>query len=62
MKEYKIIEIEYKYIKNDYGFAEGVMNAEAQNGWEVVSTLLDTVKNIRGVVLVITFCRERDVK
>lgn len=62
MKEYKIIEIDHKYIKNDYGFAEGVMNAEAQNGWEVVCMSLDPVKSIRGAFLVITFCREREDK
>lgn len=59
MKEYKIIEIERRNIKNDYIYAEGVMASEAQDGWEVVSVAFDANKDIRGN-MVITFCREKN--
>lgn len=58
MKEYKIIEIERRYIKNDYSCAEDVMASEAQDGWEVVSVAFDASKDIRGN-MVITFSREK---
>ena len=58
MKEYKIIEIERRYIKNDYSYAEGVMASEAQDGWKVVSVAFDASKDIRGN-MVITFSREK---
>ena len=57
MKTYKIVEIERKCIQNDYSYAEIVMQAEAQDGWEVVSVAFDTTKDIRGT-MVITFSRE----
>lgn len=59
MKTYKIIEIERKYIKKDYSYAEGVMESEAHDGWEVVSIAFDTGKDICGN-MVITFSRERN--
>lgn len=58
MKEYKIVEIERKYLKQDYSFAEAAMNAEAERGWEVVSVNFDVAKDLRGHML-ITFARER---
>ena len=59
MKEYKIVEIERRYIKNDYTYAEGVMASETQDGWEVVSVTFDANKDIRGN-MVITFCRDKN--
>ena len=59
MKAYKIVEIERRYIKNDYSYAEGVMESEAHDGWEVVSVAFDNSKDIRGN-MVITFARERN--
>lgn len=56
MKEYKIIEIERRFIKNDYSYAEAIMTAEAADGWELVSTAFDTSKDIRGF-MVLTFSR-----
>ena len=58
MKTYKIVEIEHKNIKNDYTYAEGVMNSAAEEGWEVAAVSIDAAKDIRGSVMVITFCRE----
>ena len=58
MKTYKIVEIEHKYIKNDYSYAESVMNSAAEEGWEVAAVAVDVAKDIRGGVMVITFCRE----
>lgn len=58
MKTYKIIEIPRKYIKKDYSYAEGVMESEARDGWDVVSVSFDTGKDICGN-MVITFSRER---
>lgn len=59
MKEYKIVEIERKYLKADYSFAEAAMNAEAERGWAVVSVSFDTAKDVRGNML-ITFAREKE--
>ena len=59
MKEYKIVEIEHKYLKADYSFAEAAMNAEAVRGWEVVAVSFDLAKDIRGH-MVITFAREKE--
>ena len=58
MKTYKIIKIERRYIKKDYSYAEGVMESEAKDGWEVISVAFDVNKNICGN-MVITFARER---
>lgn len=58
MKTYKIVEIEHKYIKNDYTYAEGVMNSAAAEGWDVAAVSIDVSKDIRGGAMVITFCRE----
>ena len=58
MKEYKIVEIERKYLKADYSFAEAAMNSEAEKGWEVVCIAFDTAKDLRGP-MVITFSREK---
>ena len=59
MKEYKIVEIERKYLKADYSFAEAAMNNEAKSGWKVVSAVFDTAKDLRGN-MVITFVREKE--
>ncbi|MBQ8921390.1 MAG: hypothetical protein IJ060_04420 [Oscillospiraceae bacterium] len=59
MSEYKIVEIERKYIKEDYAFAEAAMNQEEQAGWQVVCVAFDTAKDMRGN-MVITFRRERE--
>ena len=59
MKTYKIIEIKRKFIKNDYSYAEGVMESEANDGWEVVSVAFDMSKDICGD-MVIVFSRERN--
>ena len=59
MKEYKIVEIERKYLKADYSFAEAAMNAESERGWTVVSVSFDTAKDVRGNML-ITFAREKE--
>ena len=56
MKEYKIIEIERRFIKNDYSYAEAIIAAESADGWELVSTAFDTSKDIRGS-MVLTFSR-----
>ena len=57
MKTYKIIKIERKCIKNDYSYAEIMMQAEAQDGWEVVSVAFDVSKDICGD-MVITLSRD----
>ncbi|MBR3268516.1 MAG: hypothetical protein IKI58_07300 [Oscillospiraceae bacterium] len=59
MKEYKIVEIERKYLKEDYSFAEAAMNQEETAGWHVVCVSFDTAKDMRGN-MVITFSRERN--
>ena len=59
MKTYKIIEIKRKFIKNDYSYAEGVMESEANDGWEVVSVAFDMSTDICGD-MVIVFSRERN--
>ncbi len=58
MKEYKIVEIERKYIRDDYSFAEAAMNQEEHSGWHVLCVAFDTAKDMRGN-MVITFYRER---
>ncbi|MBR3449166.1 MAG: DUF4177 domain-containing protein [Oscillospiraceae bacterium] len=58
MKTYKIVEIERKCIKNDYSYAEIVMESEAQDGWEVVTVTFDQGKDIRGSMIIV-FSRER---
>lgn len=59
MKEYKIVEIERKYLKKDYSFAEEAMNAEARSGWNVVCVSFDPERDVRGNML-ITFSRETE--
>lgn len=57
MKTYKIMRIERKCIQKDYSYAEIVMQAEAQDGWEVVSVAFDVSRDICGD-MVITFSRD----
>jgi hypothetical protein len=58
MKEYKIIKVERRFIKNDYTYAEVVMERESTDGWELISTAFDPAKDIRGD-MVLTFSREK---
>jgi len=58
MKEYKIVEIERKYLKKDYSFAEEAMASASLDGWDVVCVSFDSARDVRGNML-ITFQREK---
>lgn len=58
MKEFRILKIERKYLKDGFAYAEKLLSTYAAEGWRVVSVAPDLSADIRGELLV-TLERER---